>query len=165
MDPFSIVIGAGNLLDISVRVSKYLLELRDKVASTKDDLESLLQQINSITSASQSIRQAFENEIANSSERKKSKTSEVNKLWQQISVALSKCGQRLGDLEDLLKRITGDRGLDGFISPYGHRQKNTLDNLKLQLRKIPVNHKFVQIQIDLRGYIDTLNLFLNIIGL
>ena len=165
MDPFSIVAGTAGLIDVSLRVSKRLLKLKDDVASTKNDLDTLLHQINAINTATESIRRAFENEIANNSGGEKSSPSEADKLWQQISANLRNCEKRLCDLEELLKRITGSKDVGELINTDGGRHSNTFDHLKVQLRKIPLNSKFDQIQTDLKGYKDTLTLFLNIIGL
>ena len=165
MDPFSIIVGTIGLIDVSLRVGKRLNKLREAVTSTKDDLNTLSQQITAITSASESIKRSFEYEIDNSAAGVRSKAPEVDKLWQHVSITLQACGKRIGDLEDLIEQITGGRDSDEIINADSRRRSNTIENWKLQLRKLQVNSRFEQIQSDLKGFKDTLGLQLNIIGL
>lgn len=164
MDPFAIVAGACSLVDISIRVVRYLRGVKESIAGTKDELESLEHEINSIKSISESIKASFEDEAKNGSGKSVADPTKAQALWENIGNTLRSCDRRLRDLAEVIQHVTGEKNQDNRKGNKDHKYTATLESWRVLLRKIPKNSKIEQIQSDLVGYKGTLSLSLTLIG-
>ena len=164
MDPFSVVVGAVSLVDVSVRVIKCLHNFKESVAGTKDEIQALELEINSIRSISESIQHSFKHEVNGDSGKPATDPSEADTLWKNIGATIWNCQKLVCDLEDIMLHILGDKDRDDLKNRNDRRYSATFESLKIQLRKVPKGSRIGQIQNDLKGYKDTLSLFLTLIG-
>jgi chromosome segregation ATPase len=164
MDPFSIVVGTCSVVDISTRVVRYLRSVKESIAGTKDELESLEHEINSIRSISESIRDSFKDEVENCAGKSLADPTKAEALWKNIGNTLRRCERRLSDLADVIQHVTGENNKENRKGSKDNKYTATLEGWKLQLRKLPKNSKIEQIQNDLVGYKGTLGLSLTLIG-
>ncbi len=164
MDPFSVVVGTYSVVDISTRLVRFLRSFKDSVAGTKDELESLEHEINSIQSISESIKDSFEDEVKNCSGVSVADPTKAESLWRNVSNTLRSCERRLGDLAEILQHVAGEKSEDNGKGNKDHKYTATFESWKLQLRKNSKSAKIGQIQSDLVGYKHTLSLSLTLIG-
>ena len=164
MDPFSIVIGACSLVDISIRVVRYPRGVKESIAGTKDELESLEHEIDSIRSISDSIKCSFEDEVKNASGKSVADPTKAQALWENKGNTLRSGERRLRDLDDVIQHITDAKNQDNRKGNKEHKYAATLESWKVLLRKVPKNSKIDQIQSDLVGYKGTLSLSLTLTG-
>ena len=61
MDPLSVVVGVGSLIDLSLRLGKYLKDVHESIASFEGEIGSLLWEIQDLESVNKSIAQLLQN--------------------------------------------------------------------------------------------------------
>lgn len=62
MDPFSVVVGVGSLIDLSLRLGKYLKDVHESIALFEGEIGSLLWEIQDLDSVNKSIAKLYQTE-------------------------------------------------------------------------------------------------------
>jgi hypothetical protein len=126
-DPFSIIAGAVGVVDVAVKVVKFIEKTKKGADSVDGDLQDLVTEIESLKHTSQVIQDAFEKDM------KDGKTTQDNPAagtWLAASNALADCNAALVGMDGALTKMKGEKG------------SSTLDRLKRHFRKLAHDEEF-----------------------
>ena len=155
MDPFSIIVGVGSLLDMSLKLGKYVKEVNEAAATFEEDIQFLLAEIQSLNSVNKSIEHVCKQE----EDARKDQLAiprEDLEAWQNTFNVLQDCSKTVNKLADVLRAITGKTG----IKVIGRR-----DGIKKQLRLQAKNGELGQIRLRLSVHREDLNMSLSVLNL
>ena len=164
MDPFSIIVGTVGLIDVSVKVARFLRAFEKGVADARGDLDELQREIGFIEVLSRNIETRFKKEFQENSDGRSIDQRETKELWAAVGRLIIDCKRRTCDLENLLKSIYGDTDFDALAAQDDQIHPYALENWKIQFRKFPKSSKIDQIRNDLRKYKGDLSVCLGFIG-
>ena len=152
MDPFSLIVGVGSLVDLSIKLGKYLRDVREAVASFEEEMGFLLGVVESISSINKSIEDLYKAQAAEYIGRSGLQIPDQEYgVWQNIAKTLQSCSAIIQKLQDVLQAVVGKK--DGKVA-------GVRDAIKRQLRKQARDGELSQIQIKLSSHRDFLNLSL-----
>lgn len=154
MDPFSVVVGVGSLIEMSLQLGKFLKNVYEAAASFEGEVGSLLREIQDLSSVNKSIENLHRAEIGESSERQLPRQD--LDIWQNTVKTLQECSETIKRLQRLLEDITGKGG----AKVTGWR-----DGFKKQLRKQSKDGELKDIRIKLSVHRDSLNVSLTLLNL
>ena len=117
MDPFSIIVSTASIVDICVRVTRYLKDFHEAAAKVEAEISALQHELEAIIAVNKSIRTLFNEEL----EKVKSKQAQqkrsprvppddlypVQNLWRDIGRNLKDCEAVVKGLEELVEEIVG----------------------------------------------------------
>ncbi|RDW69224.1 hypothetical protein BP6252_08244 [Coleophoma cylindrospora] len=126
MDPFSITIGLASMLDITVRVVKYLKEVQDAAGVIGEELATLVNEIQALGSLGRSIQHLHDTEVQSLLGGFADLPDRDQELWRVTSSNLQDCKALVGRLRDLFTEIAGK---------HGDKVGGWADSIKKQLRK------------------------------
>ncbi|RDW80348.1 hypothetical protein BP5796_05046 [Coleophoma crateriformis] len=126
MDPFSITIGLASMLDITVRVIKYLKEVQEAAGVIGEELVSLANEIQALGSLGRSIQHLHDTEVQSLLGGFADLPDRDQELWRLTSSNLQDCKTLVGRLRDLFTEIAGK---------HGDKVGGWADSIKKQLRK------------------------------
>lgn len=156
MDPFSIVVGVGSLLQFSLELGKYLKDVHEAIASFEDEIGSFMREIQDLDSVNNSIEQLYRTESANHIFGQTNLPRQDFEIWQNIVKTLQDCSKTIQTLQSVLEAITGKNG----PKPTGWR-----DSIKKQLKKQAKDGELNHIRLKLSTYRGSLNVSLTLLNL
>jgi hypothetical protein len=132
MDPFSLVVGIGSLIEISLALGKCLKDAYETAASFEEEMGSLLREIQDLDSVNKSIEHLHRTETSSNvaSERLDLPVQE-REVWQNTIKILQECTKTARRLQEVLGVIVGKQlkkqSKDGELNLIrikisGHRQ-------------------------------------------
>ena len=155
MDPFSIIIGVGSLIDMSLKLGKYVKEVNKAAATFEEDVRFLLAEIQSLNSVNKSIERVCKKEEDVRKDQLAIPREDLE-AWQNTFNVLQDCSKTVNKLADVLRAITGKTG----IKVIGRR-----DGIKKQLRLQAKNGELGQIRLRLSVHREDLNMSLSVLNL
>lgn len=129
MDPFSIAAGAVGVADVCWRVVKYLENLPAAVAEVQKEIDSLIDEIESLRTIIRSVESAFEGSFSKPSDETPLRAANLENLWGDFKKSLEGCQNVAKELERLVQEIYGKSGpkvtskLDGLGKENRRRDK------------------------------------------
>ena len=117
MDPFSIITGTAGLLDVCIRLAKYLKDFQEAAAKVEDEISALLHEFEALIAVNESIKTLFEAELErakleqaepkSTSGAPKPGSDSVQKIWENIGRNLKDCQTVVEKLEEVVEEIVG----------------------------------------------------------
>lgn len=150
-DPFSIVVGTVSLLDVCLRLGKYIYDIKAGTDEVDEEIEALSHQVVAIISVIQSIKSVFEDDLAHATDINSKRRDEIQSLWEEVGNNVQSCQATLVKLFALLKLIVGKE------SP---KVLSKLDGLRKFLRKQSKEAEFSMLRQQLRDYHQSLQTLL-----
>ena len=155
MDPFSIIVGVGSLIDMSLKLGKCMREVHEAAASFEEDIQLLLAEVQSLNSINKSVEHVCRHEMDTRSEQLALPRQDLE-AWQNTFNVLRDCAKTVDRLANVLSAITGKTGLKVI----GRR-----DGIKKQLRLQAKNGELEQIRARLSAHRENLNMSLSLLNL
>lgn len=152
-DPFSVIAGTAGLLDVCLRVFKYLKETQAGAERIEEEITILLREIEALIAVNDSIKSAFETELKS---RPGPYVTDIEGLWRNIGGNLWSCRALVERLEVHMKEIVGKEG---------PKVIGKLDGLRKQMRKQSKNEDFQQLRLQLASNQNALQISLSALTL
>lgn len=149
-DPYSIITGTVGLVDVCIKLVKFIHKTRRGIHAIDEELRQLVTDIESLQHAGELIRKAFEKDMANAGTGKKTDTDGI---WSGVSCALKDSEAALIQLDSLLEQAKGEEG------------SSTLDRLKRHFKKLSKDGDFEQLRQRLDQGRQTLQMFLTALSM
>lgn len=141
-DPFSIIAGTVGVVDVAVKVVKFINKTKKGADTVDGDLQELVAEIESLRNTSAVVRDAFEKDLKDGNTKRDGPTA---RTWSAVSTALIDCNAALTDMDVTLARMKGDDGSSTFDRLKRHRRKLAQDEEFMQLyRKLDKGHHRLQ---------------------
>lgn len=132
-DPFSIVAGAVGVVDVAVRLVRYIDKTKKGADSVDGDLQNLLAEIQSLKGTSEVIHHVFEKDMEEGNTTQDSPTAGT---WSAASKALEDCNAALTGMHRALVRMIGDDGSSRIDRVKRHRRRLAQDEEFGHLRQM-----------------------------
>lgn len=152
MDPFSLLVGAGSLIEMSIQVGKYLKHVYEAVASFEEEIGTLFHEIQDLDTVIKAIEHLLSTETTGQQELSR----HVQEIWQNTAKILQDCSETVQKLQKVLETITGKSGA---------RVTGLRDGIKKQLRKQAKDGELNQIRHKLSVHQESLKLSLTLLNL
>ena len=107
MDPLSIATGAVTLASTAVSLSKAIYTLVRGVKEADNDLQALAEELRAVSVSLESVGKALKNPTLAESFKGFGLREESEKRLAHIEQIIESCRHILGQLEDLVKQVTG----------------------------------------------------------
>jgi len=156
MDPFSILVGVGTLLEMSIQLGKYLKDVYEAAASFEGDIGSLLREIQDLDSVNKSIEHLHGTEIGPHTHGYPEPPRQDLEVWQNTAKTLKDCSDTVKSLQRVLEAITGKNG----VKVTGWR-----DGVKKHLRKQAKDGELSQIRVKISVHRESLSVWLTVLNL
>lgn len=156
MDPFSVLVGVGSLIEMSLQLGKYLKDVYEAAASFEGEMGSLLREIQDLDSLNKSIEHLHRTETGGYTSRHPELPRQDLEVWQNTVKTLQDCSETVERLQIVLKAVTGKGG----VKVTGWR-----DGIKKQLRKQTKDGELNQIRLKLSVHRESLNVSLTLLNL
>ncbi|KAL8928606.1 MAG: hypothetical protein Q9208_001840 [Pyrenodesmia sp. 3 TL-2023] len=162
MDPFAVVVGVGSLIDLSLRLGKYLKDVHESIALFEEDIGSLLREIQDLGSVNKSIAQLYQTETVALTSAYSEPPREELEVWHNTFKTLRNCTSTVKELQTLLIAITGKNGAkvaglrDGFKKQLKKHSKDselnrTRQKLSSQRESLSVSLTLLNLMYTQRG--------------
>lgn len=152
MDPLSIIAGTAGLLEICVRLTKYLNDVKEGSERVDEDIEVLYQQVAAISTVVQSIRNVFKPDLEHASNGHR---DNIQDLWAEVASNISSCQMTLEKLFLLISQIVGKET----------SKQSKLEGFRRYLRKQSTEDEYNRIRQQLSGYHHALQTLLTSINI
>ena len=156
MDPFSIVVGVGSLIEMSLRLSKYLKNVHEAAASFEGEMESLVREIQDLDSVNKSIEQLHRTETGIHTSGQTEIPRQDLEVWQNTAKTLQECSNTVQTLQRVLEVLTRKNG----AKVTGWR-----DGIKKGLRKQSKDGELSQLRLRLSSHRESLSVSLTLLNL
>ena len=156
MDPFSVIVGVGSLVEMSLQLGKCLKDVYEAAASFEDDIKFLFREIQDLDSVNKSIEHSYKTEATDHDFGLSELPRQDGKIRQNISQILGKCSETVEILRKVLEAVIGNSG----VKVTGRR-----DGIKKYLRKQAKDGELEQIQQKLSVHRDSLSVSLTLLNL
>ena len=156
MDPFSILVGTGSLIQMSLELGKYIKDVYEAAASFQEDVGSLLCEIQDLESVNKSIEHFHRNEVHGYSSGQLELPDQDLEIWQNTIKTLQNCSNTVKRLQSVLHGIIGKNGL---------KVTGWRDGVKKALRKQAKDGEVNEIRLKLSAYRESLNVSLTLLNL
>ncbi|KAL8850930.1 MAG: hypothetical protein Q9221_004130 [Calogaya cf. arnoldii] len=156
MDPFSVVVGIGSLIDLSLRLGKYLKDVHESIALFEGEIGFLLRETQDLDSVNRSIAQLYETETVAFTSGRLEPSREQVEVWQNTFKTLGNCTETVEELQTLLTAISGK---------HGAKVKGLRDGLKKHLKKLSKDSELNRIRQKLSGHRESLGVSLTLLNL
>lgn len=163
MDPFSIIVGAAGLADLSYRLLAYLNDIRNASVKIQDEITILNHEIQSLLGVNESVDDCWHSRrhlidpdtglIHKSYEDIYGAQIEDN--WRKLGSLLQKSQSTTESLESLLKEVIGKKGLSG----------GKIEDLRRTIRKHGRDGEYMQIRARLGNNQQVMQMFLTMLNL
>jgi hypothetical protein len=154
MDPFSVIVGVGSLIEMSLYLAKYLKDVYEAAILFEEEVGSLLRDIQDLSSVNKSIENLYRTEICDSNRGQLPRQD--LEVWQNTVKTLQECSETVKKLQRVLEAITGKGG----AKVTGWR-----DGIKKQMRKQSKDSELDKIRVKLSVHRDSLNVSLTLLNL
>jgi hypothetical protein len=152
MDPLSIVASTAGILDICVRLAKYLNDVKESSERVDEDIEALYQQVAAIGVVIQSIQNVFKPDLGHASNGHK---DNIQALWEEVASNINSCQAALDKLFVLRSQIVGKE----------NSKQSKLEGFRRYLRKQSTEEEYNRIRKQLSGYHHALQTLLTSINI
>lgn len=149
MDVFSAVVTAASLADITIRLIKYLRDVKQAAEDVEEDIDSLIREIESLQVVHTQIQEEFERHVQDTA-----LDSKENILWFHTGKTLQETRQLAIKLETCVKEIYGE-------NPH---TKGPIDDLRKQRRKRSRDSRLVDVRNQIHTNQNCLQLWFSIIS-
>lgn len=156
MDPFSITVGVGSLIEMSLQLGKYLKDVYEAAASFEGEIDSLFREIRDLDSVNKVIVHLYRSETGIYASAHQEPPRQDMEIWQNTVKTLQDCSETLKKLQSVLEAIIGKSG----VKVTGWR-----DGIKKQLRKQSKDGELNQIRLKLSAHRESLNVSLTLLNL
>ena len=154
MDPFSIAVGTTGVVDVCVRLVKYLKDFENAVAGIDEEVRSMVLSLQKVKIVITSIVETFQTQWDPSSANAKFESTDP--LWQETLTMIVDCQSQMEKMETLLIEIKGKENSKG---------PSKFDAFKKQLRKQSKDDEYGHLRRDLDHFVRMLQIQLQVIGL
>jgi len=161
-DLFSVIVNALSVADVCARLVSFLVKVRQGTKTVDDDLNKLIEEINSLSSVCLIIHGTFEKDfkakevISARPNPADSGEEAIGRLWHYTDTTLESCRTTLSHLDKLLADVLGDNG-SKISSPWS--------SLRKYLRKQSRDDELVQLGQRLSKAHDCLQILLTALNL
>lgn len=142
-DPFSIVAGTVGLLDVCIRIGKYLYDAKIGADRVDEGIQALSHQIEAIQSVTKSIQGVFKDDLAHATDTVAQNPNGIQSLWEEIGKNVTSCHATLAKLFTLIKLVVGKEN---------PKVLSKLDGLRRYLRKQAKEEEFAALRQQLSDY-------------
>lgn len=156
MDPFSIIVGTGSLIQMSLQLAKYLKGVCEAAALFEGEVGFLLHEIQDIELINGSIEQLYKTEIGSHSYGRPELTQQELQVWQTAITVLQACTGTVERLQLVLEAVVGKDG---------PKVTGWRDGIKKQLKKQSKDGELGQIRRKLSDHRESLDLSLTLLNL
>lgn len=111
MDPFSLVIGVGSLVEMSLQLGKCLKDAYEAAALFEEEVGSLLREIQDLESVNKSIEHLYRTETNNFISERLDLPLQDLEVWENTFKILQDCEKTVKNLSNLLEEVTGKNGV------------------------------------------------------
>ncbi|KAI9702311.1 MAG: hypothetical protein M1836_000790 [Candelina mexicana] len=155
-DPFSIVAGTANLLDVCWRVGAYLGKVKAAASKIEQDITALSDEVDALIAVNKSIQALWDTNGDQSSGLQSSDARRIEGLWQDINIALHGCRGVMDRLAVLVEDVIGKDGLP----VQGKR-----DGIRKVLRKQSKGEEILEVRQQIASHQGSLQLTLSALNL
>ena len=156
MDPFSLVVGVGSLIEMSLQLSKCLKNVHEAAASFEGEMESLVREIQGLDSVNKSIEQLHRTETGIHTVGKPDLPREELEVWQNTGKTLQECSSTVQTLQNVLEGLRGKSGM---------KVTGWRDGIKKGLRKQSKDGELSQLRLKLSSHKESLSVSLTLLNL
>ncbi|KAL8992912.1 MAG: hypothetical protein Q9169_006745, partial [Polycauliona sp. 2 TL-2023] len=156
MDSFSVAVGVGSLIDLRLRLGKYLKDVRESIASYEGEMGSFLREIQDLDSVNNSIAQLYQTEAVTTAPGHSGPPRQELEAWHNTLGTLRACTSTVEELQTLLAAITGKNGA---------KVTGLRDGIKKQFKKQSKDSELVQFRQKLSSHRESLSLSLTLLNL
>ena len=151
------LVGVGSLIDLSLKLGKYLKDVHASIAAFEEDIGFLSGEIQNLGSVNKSIEQLFKTETSSFPDRSASNIPlQELEVWQNTVKTLGECSDTVRKLKSVLDTVTGKDG---------SKVTGLRDGIKKQLRKQAKDGELEQLRIRLSTHRESLNVSLTLLSL
>ena len=126
-DPFSIIAGTIGVVDVAVRLIRFIDKTKKGADSVDGDLQDLVTEIENLKYTSEVIHDAFERDMKQGNTTKDNSTAGT---WLAASNALADCNVALSGMDNALVKMMGENGSTRF------------DRLRRHFRRLAQDEEF-----------------------
>lgn len=126
-DPFSIIAGTIGVVDVAVRLIRFIDKTKKGADNVDGDLQDLVTEIESLKNTSEVIHDAFEKDMV---EGNTTKDNPAAGTWLAASNALADCNVALTGMDSALVKMVGENGSSKF------------DRVKRHFRRLAQDEEF-----------------------
>lgn len=155
-EPLSAVAGVAGLLDLCIRVGKYLYDVKVGADRVDEEIEALSRQLEQIQAVAQSIQNIFGDDFEHATGTISKNRDGIQDLWEQIGKTVNSCRATLMQLFELIELIVGKE------SP---NLLSKLDGLRRFLRKQSREEEFGTLKQQLSDYHHSLQTLLTSVNM
>jgi hypothetical protein len=156
-DPFSIVVGTAGLLDICIRASAYLVQIKEAAGKVEDDIAALSHDIQALISVNESIEYFWKRHGEATPPGTRAKDAgRVQDTWKNVGINLRDCQATVEKLGLLLH---------GIIGKDGPKVTGRFDGLRKALKRLSKEGDFDKLRRQLADYQSSLQLLLTTLNL
>ena len=156
MDPFSILVGVGSLIEMSLQLGKYLKDVYEAATLFEGQIGSLLREIEDLSSVNKSIEHLHRTETGNYTFRHPELPRQDLEIWQNTIKTLQDCSETVKRLQHVL---------DAIIGKNGFKVTGWRDGIKKQLKKQTKDDELNDIRVKLSVHRESLNVSLTLLNL
>ncbi|KAF2666145.1 hypothetical protein BT63DRAFT_51060 [Microthyrium microscopicum] len=150
-DPFSIIASTIGVIDVAVRLTAFLIDVKEGSETIDQDLDRLLGEIKSLNAISRLIQESFERDVATSTPNQDEEAAVT--MWRETGNVLRDSQKTLSELELLIKKV---HGLDG---------SSTYDRVRRFIRKQVKEDEFARLWTRLNDGYHLLQILLSAINI
>ena len=148
-----IVSSTISIVDLSVKLVTFLVQVKQGSDTIDNDLEGLIGEVNSLNAVSVLIRECFERDLPTDADAPGRDREASTKIWRAIAKALQDSQKTLDELDALIKKVRGDGG------------SSTVDKVRRYFRKLFKEEELVGLRQRLNNGHQLLQIFLTAIDM
>lgn len=147
-EPFSVGAAAASVVDLAIKVVRFINETRKGAETIDEDLRQLVAEVEKLRNVSELIRKAFEEDTKASHSRAKKDSDTTNSIWLAASSALVDCKAILIQLNAVLDQVRGEGGSTTFERVRRHFRKLSRDDDISQFQqRLDTGHQVLQMSL------------------
>ncbi|KAI9811231.1 MAG: hypothetical protein M1827_005563 [Pycnora praestabilis] len=150
-DPLSIIASTTGIIDVCVRVAKYLKDVKDAAGKIEQDLLALLEEFNGLQAVNYSIHNTWLDHQKAVDPKAPAYEPLIETQWQDLNHALCGCSKSVLRLGALIEEVVGKDG---------HSVTSKLDGIKKVLRKQSKDKEILEIRQQVMSHRDNLQVLL-----
>lgn len=156
MDPLSVIAGTTGIIDVCVRLTKYLRDVNAAAGKIEQDLIHLRNEFTSLQAVNQAIYDTWIDHHKGLDPNTSADQPLIQKQWQDLDHALSGCNGTMLRLGALIEEVVGKDGLS---------VSSKLDGIKKVLRKQSKDKEVYEIRQQVMSHRDNLQVLLQALNL
>ena len=133
-DPFSVAVGVASVVDLTIKVVRFINDTRKGTEAIDQDLESLVTDVKELQNICQLISNAFEDDMRAAGKTSAKANDTTASIWGATASALEGCRVALSRLHNMLGQVKGADGTSAW------------DKLRRHFRKMSKEEEFITIR-------------------